>query len=109
MLTYCAYGALLVCLVGIGYRVYGWLKVQVGPEAGRYTMGQRTGGVLSAVVMAVFQPRALIKVLRAFFLEVVLQLHILKQSPRRWMTHMALCYGMLLLVLFHFHQIMSET
>ena len=101
MMTYLAYSALLVCLTGIGYRIFRWMRLRVGPEAEGVTLRQRAVGALSAVALALLRPRALLAVTCSLLTEVILQLHILKQSPGRWLMHMFLFYGMLLLLLMH--------
>ena len=100
-MTYLAYSALLVCLTGIGYRIFRWMRLRVGPEAEGLMLRQRAVGALSAVALALLRPRALLAVTYSLLVEVILQLHILKQSPGRWLMHMSLCYGMLLLLLMH--------
>lgn len=100
-LTYCAYGALIICLVGIGYRMGRWLVLPLGPEAEDTALAKRALGALGAVAKALLQPRGLIVLLRTLLMEVILQIHILRQDPRRWVMHMALFYGMLLLLLMH--------
>ncbi|TFG39658.1 MAG: hypothetical protein E4H48_08720, partial [Syntrophobacterales bacterium] len=68
-LTYCAYGALIICLVGIGYRMGRWLVLPLGPEAEDIALAKRALGALGAVAKALLQPRELIVLLRTLLME----------------------------------------
>jgi heterodisulfide reductase subunit C len=100
-LTYFAYFAALICLAGTIYRLGRWLVLPLGPESRETTPPRRGIGAARAVLAAVIHPRRLGLVLRAFFLEVAGQGQILRQSPLRWVMHMALSVGILALLLLH--------
>lgn len=100
-LTYFAYLAAAVCLAGTLYRLGRWCTLPLGLESPKSTPGRRLASATRAVAVALLDPRRLWVLLRAFLLDVVGQVHILRQSPLRWAMHMALCYGTLLLLLLH--------
>jgi heterodisulfide reductase subunit C/nitrate reductase gamma subunit len=101
LLTYCAYMAVAVCLAGIVYRISRWLTLGVGPEAEAASIGDRLRGAGKALTGVLRHPRYLWRLIRAFLLDIVLQRHLLKQSAWRWGVHIALFYGMVLLLVVH--------
>ena len=101
LLTYCAYMAVAVCLAGIVYRISRWLTLDVGPEAEAASIGDRLRGAGKALTGVLRHPRYLWRLIKAFLLDIVLQRHLLKQSAWRWGVHIALFFGMVLLLVVH--------
>ena len=95
------YGALAVCLGGIMYRVFTWFHGRViHPNAGAAAALKRMG----VGFIGVFQTPAggrIPGLVRSLVGQVLLQVHILKQNPLRWVMHLFICYGFLYLLLFH--------
>lgn len=100
-LTYCAYFAAIISFAGMVHRIRRWFRLNLGQEARGKTIFQRFAGAVPALLQMLLRPRSLFKVARALIGDVILQLRILKQSPLRWVMHMALFYGMLLLLGMH--------
>lgn len=100
-LTYCAYSALIICLLGTGYRIGRWFALPLGPEARSTSALTRAGATIKAVAGIVVHPRQLMRMAHVVIVEVLFQVHILRQSPLRWAMHMMLFYSMLLLLLMH--------
>ncbi len=100
-LSHWAYFALMVCLAGVIYRMGRWFALRIGAEAQEATFGRRMCGAFKAVACIFASPRRLGILVRTLLLEILLQTNILKQDWRRWLMHMTLFYGILLLVLLH--------
>ncbi len=100
-LVYFAYLAAAVFLAGTLYRLGRWFVLPLGPESPKSTPGRRLVGAVRAVAAALTDLRRLGRVLRAAGLEVLGQIHILRQSPLRWAVHLSLCFGVLILLLLH--------
>ena len=100
-LTYFAYLAAAICLAGTLYRLGRWCVLPLGTESRQSTPARRLASAVRAVVVALLDPRRLWVILHAHVVDVIGQIHILRQSPLRWAMHMALCYGTLLLLLLH--------
>lgn len=100
ILTYCAYFALAVCVAGTLWRIGRWFVLSIGPEARLATPLKRAASGMSAVVRVVFSRKSL-AILAALTADVVFQRRIFKQSLIRWIVHMALFYGFVLLVVIH--------
>jgi heterodisulfide reductase subunit C/nitrate reductase gamma subunit len=94
------YVALGVCGLGLAYRLWRWLTVNIGPEASQYGAWPRLAAVLKDSLAAVFSRRLLI-ILKIFVLDGLLQLRVLKHSFVAWLAHMAIFWGFILLVLMH--------
>lgn len=99
-LTYSAYLALIVCIGGALWRIGRWCFITIGPDADAQTPAKRLGAMISAVVRLPFSAD-LWKVIQSLVLDVLLQRGIARQSILRWIMHMSLCYGVLLLILMH--------
>ncbi len=100
MRTDCAYFALAVCLLGTLWRMGRWFVTSIGPEGREAGPLKRAAAGLGAAVRAVFSPKAA-AILATLAAEVVFQRRILRQSPIRWIMHMALFYGVGLLIALH--------
>jgi len=94
------YLALTVCILGMIYRIIRWFVVKVGPDAGRFPARQRVLRAFKSLLAVVFSPR-IFRLIQAIFVRVILQGHILKKDPLRWLGHFSIFAGILLLVLFH--------
>lgn len=100
-LSYSAYISAIICVGGILFRLLRWFALPAGPESGRSGMAGRLLAALTAVGMTVLSPRRMLAVLNVLLQEVLLQLHLLRRSRRRWAMHMMLFYGIVLLLLMH--------
>ena len=99
-LTYCAYLAAGICLIGIAWRICRWFTASIGPEAMGTDPVQRIAAVVRATTAAWFSP-ALFRIIGRWSADVILQRRIASQSKIRWAMHMGLFYGVLLLVVVH--------
>lgn len=100
-LTYCAYTAFFICLAGLMYRICRWFVLDIGPEAGTVSFRGRIYRALVALIKAVLHWRSLARLCRVFFLDIVLQRQLFRQSTKRWIMHISLFYGILLLLVMH--------
>jgi heterodisulfide reductase subunit C len=92
--------ALAVFILGALYRVMRWFTVKVGPDADQFPTRTRVSRALKSL-FSVFFSRNILRLIRAFFFQVIFQGHILKKDPSRWLMHFTIFAGILLLVLFH--------
>ncbi len=98
--TYCAYVALTVCLLGMFWRMGRWFAVSIGPEGRGATLFGRVASGVAAVIKTLFS-RKIVAILSTLAADVVLQRRIFKQSFIRWIMHMGLFYGVVLLIGMH--------
>lgn len=92
--------ALGICLAGLLWRISRWFLRDIGPANADLSTGRRLAATGRALLGTLFSPQ-LFKLVGVFLWEVVLQGHLLRQDRWRWVTHVALCYGFLLLVILH--------
>jgi heterodisulfide reductase subunit C/nitrate reductase gamma subunit len=93
------YLALFICLSGWLWRVYQWLSIDIGPESPGDS-GQRCLAAAKGLMAALFS-RRLMGWLGALLKDALLQLHLLKSHPLRWLMHQLIFWGFLLLLLLH--------
>ena len=94
------YLALAVFILGTIYRAIRWFTVKIGPDAGQFTARSRVSKAFTGL-SSVLVSRDILRLIRAFFFQVMFQGHILKRDPWRWLMHFNIFAGILLLVLFH--------
>jgi len=92
--------ALGICLAGTAWRISRWFLSDIGPESDGLSTGRRLAAAGRALLGALIHPRFWQRS-KIFLWEIVLQGHLLQQDRLRWAMHMAMCYGVLLLVLLH--------
>jgi heterodisulfide reductase subunit C/nitrate reductase gamma subunit len=93
------YLSLAICIGGLLWRMKQWLSGDIGPD-NPGTLAQRASAAVGGVTAGVFS-RRLLAVLVALVGDILLQLHLLKQHPLRWLMHMLVFWGFALLVLMH--------
>jgi nitrate reductase gamma subunit len=88
------------CLLGISWRIYEWFKRHIGPDTVRYKASERLGAAVRSAVRVLFSSR-MIKIVKVLVWDPVMQIPLLKAGFFRWLSHMFLFYGFLLLVMMH--------
>lgn len=94
------YTALAVCLLGLSYRVYTWLSLDIGDQARCYSVGQRASAALRAGRELIFSAKVL-ELLKRFVLDGLFQRGALKSGWGAWAAHAAIFWGFMLLLVFH--------
>ncbi len=98
--TITLYISLAIFLVGTIYQVRGWFHTQIGPDARKLVPGERMAAALRGMVSVLFG-RRLFSLLRALVFDVLLQTRTLRRDFLRWLSHMLIFYGFMLLLLMH--------
>ncbi len=98
--TVSLYLSLGFCLVGIIFRMGRWVTLRIGPETEALTVESRVAAAIGQTIRLVGS-RRIFRLIRIFITDVLLQLNILRQSGWRWIMHICLFYGMILLILMH--------
>lgn len=92
------YGSLLVCLAGLAYRINTWFSRSVKKR--NIGAAERFVTALRGMASAVLSGKAFV-LLRALLMDVLFQARILKEDALRWVMHMLLFWGFMLLLLMH--------
>ena len=109
MFDYLFYTALTVFLLGLAYKVSTWFTRKIGITGEGITVSQRLQSATRGIIGIIFSSKFL-TLLEAVVLDVLLQRRILKDSVSRWLAHMLIFYGFILLLLMHaLESIISEA
>ncbi len=76
------------------------MTLRIGPETATLTVGARLTAATGQAIRTVGSVR-IFRLIGIFITDVLLQLNILRQSFWRWIMHIGLFYGMILLILMH--------
>lgn len=94
------YIALAVFAAGLLFKVLSWCIRRLGPEEHPTGVVKRIKYGIFGVWKSVFS-RSFFSMVRAFFVDVVFQWKVLKESRTRWIMHMLLYLPFLFLIFFH--------
>jgi len=102
------YASLTICVLGLIYKFSNWFTRKIGFQAHKFTTSQRITAAAKGIPAVIFSPKILI-LIKVFILDVILQLRILKEDFLRWLMHMLIFWGFIMLVLMHaMESIISE-
>lgn len=94
------YSALLVFVAGTVWRMSAWFTRKVGPDSRRIPASKRMLAALRGTVGMIFS-RGILRALWVLFMDGLLQRRILKEDALRWVMHMCIFWGFVLLLLMH--------
>ncbi len=98
--TVTLYLSLVIFVVGLVYRISNWFRYKIGPDAWGIPTSTRISSAVSAIGSTIFSAK--IRALaRVFLLDVLLQTWLLKKDFLRWLAHMCIYGGFMLLLLMH--------
>ena len=100
LFTVLLYTSLFIFLLGLIYKVSTWFSRKIGIESKNFTTSERISAAVNGMLGVIFSPRILI-LGKVFILEVVLQRRILKEDFVRWLMHMLIFTGFMMLLLMH--------
>ena len=98
--TITLYIGLLICVIGLVYKLTRWLGYKIGDDAHTSEAGNRFGNAVKGVLGTIFSPR-LFTLIKSFFVDVIFQWRILKEDPLRWVMHILIFAGFFLLFFIH--------
>ncbi len=96
------YVALIIFVIGLIHKIDTWFILNAGVGDRSTPMSKRFQAGLTGVLGTVFSAR-LFGLIKVFFMDVLLQLRILKdeKDPLAWVMHIFIFVGFILLLLFH--------
>ncbi len=94
------YASLLLCALGLFWRMLAWYRLRIGPDVQAVTLSQRLHALLRCLATALLSRRVL-HVLGALFLDVLLQRRLYRSDKSRWLAHWLMFVGFMLLLLMH--------
>jgi heterodisulfide reductase subunit C/nitrate reductase gamma subunit len=94
------YVALGIFGIGLIYKIAGWFRYQIGDSARNTSTLQRIAAVCTGLIKSLFSLK-FFSLLKVFILDVVLQRRVFKENSSRWLMHMGIYAGFMLLLLTH--------
>jgi len=94
------YASLVLCALGLVWRISAWFRVRIGPDAQAPTPYQRAAAACRGSVSVLCSRRAL-HLLGVFFLDVLLLRRLFASGKLRWFGHLLAVLGFALLLLMH--------
>jgi heterodisulfide reductase subunit C/nitrate reductase gamma subunit len=94
------YVSLTIFVLGLIYKIYTWFSRKIGILAIDITTSERVAAALKGILKVVFSARIL-TLIKVFILDVIFQRKILKENFLRWLMHMLIYGGFMLLLLMH--------
>lgn len=100
LFSFYLYISLCIFVLGTAWKVSAWFMRRIGPASRDIPTSNRIFAALRGTLKTLFS-RKIGVAAGAFFLDGILQRRILKESALRWVMHMALFAGFMLLLLMH--------
>jgi heterodisulfide reductase subunit C len=94
------YSSLTLFLLGLIYKISTWFTRKIGILAEKVTTAERLFAAAKGLAAVIFSFRLLI-LIKVFIFDVLLQLRIFREDFLRWLMHMLIFWGFILLVFMH--------
>lgn len=92
--------ALIIFGMGILYKVFRWFRYSISMGAQDVSMSRRLVAAFTGIISTLFSAR-LFTLVKVFIIDVVLNLRIMREDALRWLMHMCIYGGFVLLLLMH--------
>jgi heterodisulfide reductase subunit C/nitrate reductase gamma subunit len=103
------YTSLLIFILGLIYKVSTWFTRKIGIFAYQVSTAERVSAAAKGILATVFSPKILV-LIKVFIFDVMLQIRIVREDLLRWLMHMLIFWGFILLVSMHaLESVISET
>ena len=99
-LTTFLYIVLVIFGLAFIYKISTWFRYRIGIQSMEIPTSTRFFAAIKGILLTVFSPKIL-TLLKVFFLDVLLQLRILREDFLRWFMHICIYGGFMLLLLMH--------
>ena len=94
------YISLVIFVFGLAWKVSSWFRLTLGREEEAFKPGKRVSAALKGIFLTLFSSKIL-RLVKTLFCDILFQSRILRESLLRWVMHMCLFWGFLLLLLMH--------
>ena len=94
------YASIIIFAVGLIYRISVWLRRSIGPYPGETDVSKRISAAIKGILSTVFSAKIL-TLIKVLVVDILLQARVLKEDPLRWLMHMLIYWGFMLLFLMH--------
>jgi heterodisulfide reductase subunit C/nitrate reductase gamma subunit len=94
------YVALAIFGLGVVYKISTWFRYSIGTAAGESSTSSRLVAAVKGIFLTIFSGK-IVTLLRVFIVDGLLQIKVLRQDFLRWLMHICLYGGFMLLLLMH--------
>ena len=94
------YVSLAIFGIGMIYKISNWFRRSIGINPSDLTTSKRVSAAAKGILGTVFSGK-IFTLLKVFFVDVILQIRILREDFLRWLMHMLIYGGFMLLLLMH--------
>jgi len=94
------YVSLAIFGIGMIYKISNWFRRSIGINPSDITTSKRVSAAVKGILGTVFSGKIFI-LIKVFFVDVILQIRILREDFLRWLMHMLIFGGFMLLLLMH--------
>jgi heterodisulfide reductase subunit C/nitrate reductase gamma subunit len=94
------YVSLAIFGIGMIYKIFNWFRRSIGINPSDMTTSKRVSAAVKGILGIVFSEK-IYTLLKVFFVDVILQIRILREDFLRWLMHMLIYGGFMLLLLMH--------
>jgi heterodisulfide reductase subunit C/nitrate reductase gamma subunit len=94
------YVSLAIFGIGMIYKIFNWFRRSIGINPSDMTTSKRVSAAVKGILGTVFSEK-IYTLLKVFFVDVILQIRILREDFLRWLMHMLIYGGFMLLLLMH--------
>ena len=94
------YVSLAIFGIGMIYKISNWFRRSIGINPSNITTSKRVSAAVKGILGTVFSGKIFI-LIKVFFVDVILQVRILREDFLRWLMHMLIYGGFMLLLLMH--------
>jgi len=92
------YSALVIFIIGILYKITRWLSLKMSVDS--QSTSTRFSAALKGILSTIFSSK-IIPLIKAFFLDVILQKKLITEDFFRWLAHVLIYWAFMLLLLMH--------
>jgi heterodisulfide reductase subunit C/nitrate reductase gamma subunit len=100
ILTISLYISLAIFVVGLLYKISRWFSLATTVQTKELSTSKRISSALKGMVLTIFSVKIL-RLIKVFLLDVILQRKVLKEDFFRWITHILIYGAFMLLLLMH--------
>ena len=94
------YASLIIFGIGLLYRLSSWFRRDIGIYPGESRPFSRVSAAVKGILGTLFSPK-IVTLIKVFVIDVLFQGRVLKEDALRWVMHMLIYWGFMLLLLMH--------
>ncbi len=94
------YTALAIFLIGLIYKIGTWFVIKTGTQSQAISPSQRLIAAIKGIVLTLLSTKIL-TLIKVLFLDIIFQRKVFQESPFRWLIHILIYGGFMLLLLMH--------